>query len=237
MITPQPIKKIALFMLIAITSMSTFAANDDLDDLRATVKDEWVMIKNDRRQNIKAWSKIEEGKRLRSFKIEGLADTSMESLARTIVDAENYKRFFWECYESKMLKISSPTEFYSYLKINTPQPVPDRDVIMRGVIEPYTKKNGYLMFRFNAVPDYLPISAGIVRVPEYTFWIKLTPIDAKQVRFDMEGFVDPGGSVPIWAVNFMQRAAPYVSMVGLFRRAELLTFNTPSPFRFFDERP
>jgi hypothetical protein len=237
MTTHRPIKKIALFMLLAIASVSSFAANDDVDDLRATTKNEWVMIKNDRRQNIKAWSKIEEGKRLRSFKIEGFADTSMESLARTIVDADNYTRFFWECYESRMLKIVSPTDFYAYLKINIPQPVPDRDMVLHGVIEPYTKKNGYMMFRFTASPHFLPSIPNLVRVPEYTFWIKLTPIDAKQVRFDMEGFVDPGGSVPIWAVNFMQRAAPYTSMVGLFRRAELISFDTPSPFRFFDERP
>jgi len=237
MINSQQIKKLTLFMLLAITSMLVFAADDELDDLRATATNEWVMIKNDRRQNIKAWSKMEEGKRLRSFKIEGFANTSMEQLARTMVDADNYKRFFWECYESRLLKVASPTEFYAYLKINIPNPVPDRDITLHGVIEPYTKKNGYMMFRFSAVPSFLPLTPNLVRVPEYTFWVKLTPIDAKQVRFDMEGFVDPGGSVPIWAVNFMQRAAPYVSMVGLFRRAALTTFDTPTTLRFFDERP
>ncbi|HEX5361844.1 MAG TPA: hypothetical protein VFW49_12315, partial [Fluviicoccus sp.] len=32
-----------------------------------------------------------------------------------------------------------------------------------------------------------------------------------------EGFIDPGGSAPDWATNFVQRMAPYQTVLGLQR--------------------
>ena len=37
----------------------------------------------------------------------------------------------------------------------------------------------------------------------------------------MEGYIDPGGVIPSWTINFVQRSAPYTSMLGLARMVQL----------------
>lgn len=226
-----------LFSLFLVIASIKVEADEDLDDLRYNAaKNQWILVKEDKLRNIKAWTKLEDTstRGLRSFKIEATMDASMLSIAQTITDVERIQSYFWECLDSKMLKIVSEDEYYFYLKINTPKPLKDRDIVLRAKVEPYSKKRGYLKFDFKAVPDFMPPVAGLIRVPEYTFYVKLTPIDDKRVRFDMEGVVDPGGQEPVWAVNFIQRRAPYTSIVGLLRHAQLGQYKVNSAIKLIE---
>ena len=64
--------------------------------------------------------------------------------------------------------------------------------------------------------------------------IKWTPVDKDKTRLEVEGFIHPGGFVPAWAINAVQRQAPYFTMVGLQRMVLLTQYNaptTPMPFK------
>ena len=51
--------------------------------------------------------------------------------------------------------------------------------------------------------------------------IKFTPIDKSTTHLEVEGYIDPGGVIPSWTINFVQRSAPYTSMLGLARMVQL----------------
>ena len=51
------------------SSISAFAASNDLDELRAQT-DDWTLVKNDAAKQIKTYDKREQNKRMRSFKID-----------------------------------------------------------------------------------------------------------------------------------------------------------------------
>ena len=67
--------------------------------------------------------------------------------------------------------------------------------------------------------------------------IKMTPINKERTLIEAEGFIDPGGVAPSWAVNFVQGKGPYTNMMGMRRMVELPQYRnakTPLPYAFFE---
>ncbi len=210
------------------------AQSDDLDELRMTAPaTEWQLVRNDDRRHIKTWAKREDGKRLRSFRAEGVWDVPLAAVARTYTDIENMPRWYWETRESRLLKKVSDTEYYYYMRFNAPLNLPDRDAVFHAVIEPYSAKRGYWQITVKAAPDYLPRTPGLVRVVAQDLFARMTPLGPKQVKFETEGYVDPGGNVPAWTINFVQQRVPYLIMVSLLRMSQSKEYaeaTGPAPF-------
>lgn len=224
------IRKTALLvMALVLAAPVVQAADDDLKDMRVekSYKD-WYLVRSDSLKNIKTWAKQEDGKRIRSFRLEALIDGPMDAVARVHYDVENIKRWFWETKESRLLKKVSNTEYYYYQVFNAPLTVPDRDSVVHVIIEPYTPRKGYLLHRLSAAPDFIPPRPGLVRVDAQDMIIKFTPVGKDKTRLEAEGYIDPGGTIPAWAINFVQRSAPYVSMLGLQRMVQLPYYREPS---------
>ena len=177
------LKKISIMAFAAMTAMSPIAScaasGDDVDDLRADSKrkNEWIQVKKDRLKKITTWAKQEEGKTIRSFKVDMIVDANLETVARVHYDVENIKRWFWETKESRLLKKVSNKEFYYYQVFNAPLTVPDRDSIVHVVVEPFTAKKGYMALKLTAAPEFMPVQPGRTRVQAQDMVIKFTPID------------------------------------------------------------
>ena len=214
-----------------------YAANDDLDDLQTKLGNQWVLVKNDQRRNIKTWAKQEDGKRYRSFKVEAILDSSVEAGVRVLLDAENYTKWYWEVFESKMLKQTSPTEYYIYLKHRAPVSLPDRDVILHAIVTPQKKAGDPIILTVKSAPNYIPEAPPLIRMPAEDMIAEFTPLPNNQVKLVAEGYVDPGGRVPTWANNYIQRNAPYSILVGLLRMMSSDTYKnskTPLPFKVYN---
>lgn len=66
--------------------------------------------------------------------------------------------------------------------------------------------------------------------------LKWTPIDKNTTRLETEGYIDPGGVIPSWAITAVQRQAPYYTMLGLQRmvkQPQYLSATTPPPFKIY----
>jgi hypothetical protein len=205
--------------LCVLFSSYNYAANEDLDALRAasTPQNEWRLIKYDKSRNIKAYDKRDEGKSLRSFKVEYEVEESFETLAKVYFDFENYKEWYYEVIEAKLVKKISPTEFYYYIVHNAPPTLADRDAVLHAVIEPYNTERGYALYKINSAPKYLPAKPPYLRIDGYSITIKLTPIGNNKIRGTVEGYVDSGAAFPSWAINYVQRRAPYEGVLGFLR--------------------
>ncbi len=215
--------------LLMLSPLAALAADEDFKELQsASPRNEWVPIRNDELRHIKTWAKHEDGKRLRSFKAEGVWDVSLDALARTYTDVPNMPRWYWETLESRMLKKVSNTEYFYYMRFNAPLNLPDRDAVFHAVIEPYSPKRGYWQITVKAAPDYLPPKPGLVRVVAQDLVARVTPLGKSQIKFETEGYVDPGGSVPAWTINFVQQRVPYLIMVSLLRMAQGKEYSDPS---------
>jgi len=208
------------------------ADRDDLDELQNKLGNEWVEVRNDRKRNIRTWIKQEDGKRYRSFKVEAALEGSLETYARIMLDFDNYHKWYWEVLESKLLKKVSATEYYLYFHHRTPHGIPQRDAVLHAVIEPQSRQRNSITMTVRAAPDYLPHKPGRVRMLAEDMTVRFTPLPGKRVKVEAEGYVDPGGNIPAWANNYVQRAAPYSIMVGMQRMLETYEAagQTPLPF-------
>ncbi len=233
------IKKILLVTLSSCLLFSAIPshAEGEIDEFRSQLNNQWQLVRNDRLHNLKTYARLEDGKHYRSFKVEAIVDAPPESVARVLLDFENYTKWFWKTRESKLIRQSSPTEYYVYMVHDAPYGLPDRDTVLKGVIEPQTKTKHWLTLRVTAVPDMLPAKPPLVRMVAEDMTIRVTPIGTNQVEMITEGYFDPGGVVPAWAANFVQRSAPYAVMVALQRmsqRDEYLKSKTPLPFPIYN---
>ncbi|HNN29936.1 MAG TPA: hypothetical protein PKL36_12915, partial [Agitococcus sp.] len=208
---------IAIVILAAMGQVH--AKNDDIDDLRSQKTNEWYIVKDDQHHNIQTWAKREDGKQIRSFKVRAEIEGTVENVMKVFLDFDNWKRWSWKVRISKLLKKVSATEYYAYITHDSPFGVPDRDVILGLKFEPYSYNHPYVGVNIDAVPD-IPLEKGFIRMRAETIRMKIYQKNKDTVVFENEGYVDPGGNEPNWAVNFVQRAAPYAIMVGLKRRVE-----------------
>ena len=197
------LKKLCISLVIA--SLPAWAVADkDLDGLRTDINPhEWRLSKNDKRHNIKAYVKNEEGKAIRSFRVEALFDAPIEVVARIQGDVDSYIRWYFGALEVKLLKKVSDKEFIYYMVHDAPIGTPDRDVILRSVIEPMTAKKPFISVKITALPDYIPAKPPYVRMEAENYTVKITPQGKDQTLLEAEGFIDPGGTAPSWAVNFV----------------------------------
>lgn len=213
------------------------AEQTSLEGLRPTVGNEWQLIKNDKRRQIKTYTKLEDDKKIRSFKVEGQLKAKAETLMRVLLDFENYKDWYWEVMESRLIKQVSPTEYYVYMVHRAPYGLPNRDVILHAQVEPQTTDKSYVILRVKAVPDMLPLQPGLVRMPAEDMTIKFTPLPHHVIQIEAEGFIDPGGKVPAWDANLVQRNAPYAVTLGLQRMAlqeRYAQSHSELPFAIYD---
>jgi hypothetical protein len=232
-------KKLALLPLLTCIFwpiQSAYANTNDLDEFRTKLTNEWLLVKNDRLRSIKTYARLEDGKRYRSFKVEATLDSSTEALARVLLDFENYTRWFWKTRESKLIRQNSPTEYMVYMVHDAPYGLPDRDTVIKGTIEPQAKNKPYVTLRVTATPDALPAKPPLVRMVAEEMTIKFMPTGDNKVDMTTEGYFDPGGVVPAWAANFVQRNAPYAVIVALQRMAQRPEYSKakqPLPFTIY----
>jgi len=230
--------RVAVLLLGMAVSTVTIA---DVDDIRGTKEQnskEWRLQKNDSRHKIKVYVKNEEGQKIRSFKVEAIIDAPIEALLRVQSDVDNYMRWYFSTLEVKMLKKVSTKEFYFYVVHDAPIGMPDRDVILRTVIEPMTQKQPYVQLKMTSTPDYIPLRPPYVRMEAENYTIRYTPLSKTQTLREVEGFINPGGgSSPAWAINFVQGKGPYANMMGMRRMATLPQYTDskePLAYDFFE---
>lgn len=234
----QKLSIIALSACLMTGLIPASYAADELSGVRPERnKAEWLMVKHDATRNIKTYIREGDAKRI-NFKIDAIIEGSLETVARVHFDIDRIKSWYWETMDSRLLKKVSSTEYYYYMQYNAPVTMPDRDAILHATVEPYSAKKGYMQLTIKAVPDYLPPQGNLVRVQEQDMVVKMTPIAKDRVRIEAEGFVDPGGVAPTWAMNFVQRNAPYSTMLGLQRQVNMAVHNgtltEPSPFTYME---
>jgi hypothetical protein len=70
----------------------------------------------------------------------------------------------------------------------------------------------------------MPLQPGKTRVASTRLWLlNLPQIDKNTTRLESAGYIDPGGVIPAWTINFVQRSCSLYQYVGLMARMVQLT--------------
>lgn len=182
---------ISLFMMLAAASAS--AQND------------WKLSAD--KEGIKVYTSVVPDSKIKAVKVECDLNTTPSQLVAVIMDINTAPDWVYHVKSAKLVKQVSPSELYYYSEVSLPWPAANRDFVAHLTVsrDPATKM---VTIDGPAVPGYVPLKKGIVRIDNsFGKWV-VTPQGANQVHVQYSIHVDPGGSLPAWLVNIFATDAP-----------------------------
>lgn len=223
-----------VFVLLSTLPFANFAhaSSSDLKELQAVEKDVWSLVRDDRRHNIKTYTKWEEGKKYRTFKYSIIYKENLDQVVRIALDYAAMPKWYFRCKEAKIIKQYSPYEADYFQRFAGPIGQPDREIHGRIKITPASKSNKSVVLLLKSRSDAKPIYAGSI-MAEFSQEVSYTPIENNQVLSISEGYFDPGEDPPAWMANYIQRNAAYESLLSMQRYVRSQAKNTePIPFTY-----
>ncbi|MCX6284938.1 MAG: hypothetical protein NTW31_11975 [Bacteroidetes bacterium] len=172
----------------------------------------WNFIKE--KDGIKIYTRTAEHSSFKCFKGETVFHTTMEKLSMYIGNVQNVDWWDKNVSEIKVIFYEPDKLIKYYLVYDVPWPLNDRDLCVeaRITIDPVT---GEKIVSAKPLLDVIPEREGIVRIRNYWQKWTLKPEGKNNIHAVLEGFVDPGGSVPSWLYNMVIVDTPLKVMRGI----------------------
>lgn len=189
---------IILFFLLKITG--------------ASAQTNWE-LKNEK-SGIKVYTSAVSDSKFKAIKVDCELKASLSQIVKVLLDIKNGPEWLYHTKSCTLIKQVSPDELYYYSEINIPWPVQNRDFVAHLKVrqDPDTK---VITIDGPAVPGFVPLKSGIVRVrSSKSLWV-ITPITKDRIKVVYTLQLDPGGNLPAWLVNLFAAEGPMKSFEGL----------------------
>jgi hypothetical protein len=189
---------IILFFLLKITGVSA--------------QTNWE-LKNEK-SGIKVYTSAVTDSKFKAIKVDCELKASLSQIFNLLLDIKNGPEWLYHTKSCTLIKQVSPDELYYYSEINIPWPVQNRDFVAHLKVRqnPDTK---VVTVDGPAVPGFVPLKNGIVRVRSSKgLWV-ITPLTNGRIRVVYTLQLDPGGNLPAWLVNLFAAEGPLKSFEGL----------------------
>jgi hypothetical protein len=166
---------------------------------------EWAL--KSEKDGIKVYTSLMPDSKIKAIKVTGDFNATPRQIAALIMDINTSPQWVYHLKSSWIIKQVSPGELYYYAEVNLPWPAANRDFVAHLTVtqNPDTKA---VTIDGPAVPGFVPIKKGVVRIDNSVGkWI-ITPLEGGQTEVEYAIHVDPGGSLPSWLVNMFATEAP-----------------------------
>jgi hypothetical protein len=167
---------------------------------------EWKKVRE--ADGIKVYLRTFEGSSIYEAKSVGMVGASLASIEALLRDVHAMEEYAFNCHEATIIdlpgKEKSKDIIYGYVRIDFPWPVMDRDAVgeIKFTVDP---KTGTLYVRSDAIKSDYKLSPDVIRTPTNIIKYSLVPKDANNTEMTVQGFVDPGGSIPPAVINFFAK--------------------------------
>jgi START domain-containing protein len=144
----------------------------------------------------------------KTIKVELEVPATLSQYAALVLDVDSYEDWQYKSIDPRLVDRVSETEYYYYLQVQSPWPIDNRDMIWHLTMQqnPVTK---VVTVELVEMPDYIPKTEGVVRIPQAHSTLTVTPIDKTNVQVQYIINVDPGGDIPAWIANMFAAMAPW----------------------------
>jgi hypothetical protein len=189
---------ITLFLLFKIT--------------RVSAQTNWE-LKNEK-SGIKVYTSTVTDSKFKAIKVDCEVKATLSEIVKVLLDIKNGPEWLYHTKSCTLIKQVSPDELYYYSEINIPWPVQNRDFVAHLNVHqnPETK---VVTIDGPAVPGFVPVKSGIVRVQSSkSLWV-ITPLTKERIKVVYTLQLDPGGNLPAWLVNLFAAKGPMKSFQGL----------------------
>jgi hypothetical protein len=173
--------------------------------LTASAQTDWKLSTD--KEGIKVYTSIVPDSKIKAIKVECDLNATSSQLVALVMDVKTSPDWVYHTKSCTLIKQVSPSELYYYSEINLPWPAANRDFVAHLTVnqDPITK---VVTIDGPAVPGFVPVKKGIVRIDHSNGKWVITPTGAGQVKVEYTIHVDPGGDLPSWLVNMFATEGP-----------------------------
>jgi len=175
--------------------------------------DEWETIR--RRNGVEVQRREVAGSGIYEFRSSCTINTTVQRLYPILADISQCTNWVDDCLLSEVLSDPGDTQLVGRIGIKVPWPFRDRDVVFVAAFE--DRPDGDLVVSFEGTPDYLRRQRGYARVKTFRSRWEVQALEGRAVQVDCYFFIDPGGWLPNWVVNWAMKQGPYNSIRNLRR--------------------
>lgn len=191
------------FFICALISSIVQAQNQQPD---------WQKIKDE--DGVLVYSATVSGSDIIKVKTEVIINAPLEHIRQILDDAPRRKRWVPYLDHSRVLQSISASERLEYSHFAAPWPASDRDFVYR--IRLQHKQSDQLVFHMKSEQNTLmPEQANMVRAELVESIYTLTALQPQQTRVELVFHADLKGWLPVWIINIVQRALPFLMLKNL----------------------
>jgi hypothetical protein len=169
------------------------------------------------KDGIKIYTCKETGKSLKSYK--GVTDIQSPAEKIFTLLEDVYHTDWWDksITQIKVLRYEKNKMAQYYLVYDLPWPVTDRDlcVDVKVTIDPVSGVSKIIAV---PLPGVVPEHPDMVRIKEYRQTWTVKPVGKDLAHVELEGYVDPAGSIPDWLSNMLIVDSPLDVINGVKQR-------------------
>jgi len=162
---------------------------------------------NTDKDGIKVYTSLVPDSKIKAVKVECEVAATDKQLVALLLDVNSSVDWIYHTKTCSLIKQVSPSELYYYSEISLPWPTENRDFVahLKVTQDPQTK---VVTIDGPAVPGFVAVKKGIVRIDHSSGKWVITPVDGNHVKIDYTLHVDPAGSMPAWLVNMFAANGP-----------------------------
>lgn len=177
----------------------------------------WDFIKD--KDGIKIYTQKEAGKTLKSYK--GVADIKApaEKVFALIEDINHTEWWDKNVNQIKVLRYEKNKRAQYHLVYDLPWPVADRDLCVDVTVS-IDPETGVSKLTAVPLPGAYPLQEDMIRIKEYRQTWTVKPAGKDLCHVELEGYVDPAGTIPDWIINMLIVDSPYGVISGVKQRLE-----------------
>ncbi|MBI9076729.1 MAG: START domain-containing protein [Desulfatibacillum sp.] len=216
-----------LIVLLFLAVVLSFAAPPSMAE---TQYGEWELVMD--KNGIKAYSRKVEGSGIFEFRAVAVVDAPIEVVGETLRDVPACAEWLPYCNESRLLEMKDRNHFSTYVSLDLPWPLKDRDLTL-GTETEYDLVHGRAVTDlYNTDIASCPITDSHIRMPclkgQYVFEF----ITRERTGIIQTYRADLAGKVPDWMANIATKYNMYDTFMNLkemFKKEKYIELAKKSP--------
>ena len=193
-------KKVGLVIFLAFVQFFCYAQRD------------WELRKDE--NGIAVYTRKLDNEKYKEIRVLCEFDASADKLIEILQDVNHHKNWVYKTTKSYLISRKNKDTLFYYSEISLPWPASNRDAVVQLSCANDTA-NKKLIIAVQSMPNILPEKPGLVRVPYSLGLYDVKTLPKSHIKIDYTLKVNPGGSLPVWLVNYTATIGPYNTFIKL----------------------
>ena len=170
----------------------------------------WTLRK--KTDDITIYTRMREDSPLKEYRAEANIHAPIQVVYEFLSNVSLHPKWVYQCAGLKILEEVNNSFVTYHTSYDLPWPAADRDLLAKAVIKLADDFSSVHILTNNVSLDYEQ-KKGVVRMPDYSESVTLKPLNEANTLFKVEGFANPGGTIPPWLINMFMVDGIYNSIL------------------------